>query len=239
MKHPSRIILLVLLLLTGCTSRQSPVIGLTMAYWDGKYSINKSYVDAIRDNGGEVRIIPCSDNADLLRRQLKELDGIVFIGGRDYIPEWYGKTLHPSMTVMDTHRASFDSLFIHLALESGKPILGICAGEQLLNIASGGKLFQDIPDHRGVQHSIYITPSTRLAALYGDSMMVNSWHHQCVDPDHLHPDYIISAWSADSIVEAIEYSGKQWIMGTQFHPERFPIDQRDKLFTLFIQETQK
>lgn len=235
----TRILLLVMILLSACSADKEPVIGVTMVYWQDKYSIDKTYVDAVRQNGGRVRLIPCSEDEALLRRELRELDGILFIGGRDYVPEWYGKSMHPSMTLMDPHRARFDSLFMHLALESGKPVLGICAGEQLIAIATGGKLIRDIPDHRGTEHMIRIEPDSRLHALYGDSLLVNSWHHQCVEPEYLHPDFRITALSADSIVEAIEYTGKQWIMGTQFHPERLPREQRDQLLSLFIREAAK
>lgn len=236
----TRILLLVtIILLAACSADKEPVIGVTMVYWQNHYSVHKTYVDAVRENGGRVRLIPCSVDEELLRRELRELDGILFIGGRDYIPEWYGKSMHPTMELMDPQRARFDSLFMQLALESGKPILGVCAGEQLISIATGGKLIRDIPDHRGVEHMIGIEKDSRMHALYGDSLLVNSWHHQCVEPEFLNPDFRITAWSEDSIVEAIEYQGKQWIIGTQFHPERLPREQRDQLLSLFIREAGK
>lgn len=235
-----RFLLLVLaFLLSACSADKEPIIGITMVYWKNNYSIHKTYVDAVRENGGRARLIPCSEDEALLRKELKELDGIVFIGGRDYDPSWYGKTMHPSMELMDPHRGRFDSLFMHLALESGKPILSVCAGEQLLNIATGGKLIRDIPNHRGTEHMIRIEEDSRLHALYGDSLLVNSWHHQCVEAEFLNPDFCITAWSPDSIVEAIEYRGKRWILGTQFHPERLPREKRDQLFSLFIREAAK
>ncbi|MDX9780855.1 MAG: gamma-glutamyl-gamma-aminobutyrate hydrolase family protein [Candidatus Neomarinimicrobiota bacterium] len=236
----TRILLLLLVfLLIACSGDREPLIGLSMDYRQNHYSIHKTYVDAVRENGGRVRLIPCSDDEALLRKELKEIDGIILIGGQDYDPAWYGKTIHPSMSLMDPHRGRFDSLFVHLALESGKPILGVCAGEQLLNIATGGKLIRDIPGHRGTEHMIYIESDSRLQALYGDSLLVNSWHHQCVEPGFLNPDFRITAWSADSIVEAVEYTGRQWILGTQFHPERLPCEQRDRMFSLFIREAAK
>ena len=234
MKKYLILVVLSVILLLSCSSQKDPVIGMTMSYWEGKYSVNKSYVDAIRENGGRVRLIPCSEDKTLLKEELNELDGFVFIGGRDYPPQWYGKEMHPTMVLMDEHRASFDSLFMHLALESGKPILGICAGEQLLDIATGGKLIRDIPDHRGVKHMIHTENNSLIKELYGDSILVNSWHHQCVDPAYLNENFKITAWSADSIVECIEYQGKQWIVGTQFHPKRLPQEQRDKLISLFL-----
>ena len=223
----------------SCSQDKSPVIGISMSYWEGKYSIHKTYVDAIRENGGRVRLIPCTDDTELLRREIKELDGFVFIGGRDYIPEWYGKEMHPSMVKMDLHRAAFDTLFMAMAIESGKPVLGICAGEQLMNIATGGKLFRDVPGHRGVKHMIRTEDNSMINDLFGDSILVNSWHHQCVDPAYLNKDFEVTAWSADSIVESIEYKGDQWLMGTQFHPERLPEDQRDKIIGAFLLECRK
>jgi putative glutamine amidotransferase len=108
-----------------------------------------------------------------------------------------------------------------------------------MNIATGGKLFRDIPNHRGVKHMIHAETNSMIHDLYGDSILVNSWHHQCVDPAYLNENYLVTAWSADSIVECIEWQGDQWMMGTQFHPERLPEEQRDKLITLFIHECWK
>ncbi|MDD4962035.1 MAG: gamma-glutamyl-gamma-aminobutyrate hydrolase family protein [Candidatus Marinimicrobia bacterium] len=80
--------LFLLVLLSACSADKEPVIGVTMVYWQNHYSIHKTYADAIRENGGRLRLIPCSEDEKLLRRELAELDGIVFIGGRDYDPSW-------------------------------------------------------------------------------------------------------------------------------------------------------
>ncbi|MFO7841643.1 MAG: gamma-glutamyl-gamma-aminobutyrate hydrolase family protein [Fidelibacterota bacterium] len=239
MKYRIPIIILLLLTLTACGNRREPLIGLSMAYRDGRYYINKSYVDAVRENGGRVRLIPCTQDSVLLKKELKDIDGIIFTGGRDYPPEWYGRSMHHTVNVMDIHRARYDSLFAQLALKSGKPVLGICAGVQLLAVATGGKLIRHVTGHRSSPHEIAIRPDSRMAGLFGDSMTVNSWHHQVVDPKYLNPDFRITAWAPDSIVEAIEYTGKQWIMGTQFHPERLSEELRDEFFTLFIREAGK
>jgi len=236
MKKLLLITLIISTLFLSCSRQKNPVIGLTMSYWEGKYIVNKSYVDAIRENGGRVRLIPCTDDVDLIEQEISEMDGFVFVGGRDYIPEWYGKDMHSSMVKMDLHRAAFDTLFMKMAIESGKPILGICAGEQLMNIATGGKLIRDIPGHRGVKHTIRLEKSSKIAELFGDSMTVNSWHHQCVEPAYLNENFKVTAWSADSIVECIEWQGDQWMLGTQFHPERLPKDQRDKIIGMFLKE---
>ena len=234
MKIKNFLIIIIITLLLSCSTKQEPIIAIGSSYWDGKYYINKSYIDAIRENGGRVRLIPCTDNKEILSAELQEVDGFVFIGGRDYFPHWYGKDMHPTMSVMHEHRASFDSLYIHLAFESGKAMLGICAGEQIMNIATGGKLFRDIPNHRGVEHMIDIAEGSRLHSLFGDSLLVNSWHHQCVDPAHLSEKFAVTALSRDSIIECIEFNSDRWVMGTQFHPERLPKEQRDKIFTSFI-----
>ena len=236
MKKLLLLTIIIITVFTSCSRQSSPVIGMTMSYWEGKYIVNKTYVDAIRENGGRVRLIPCTDDINLIEQEIKELDGFVFVGGRDYIPEWYGKDMHPTMVNMDLHRAAFDTLFMKMAIESEKPILGICAGEQLMNIATGGKLIRDIPNHRGVEHMIYLEDNSKISELFGDSLSVNSWHHQCVEPEYLNKNFKITAWSKDAIVECIEWQGGQWIMGTQFHPERLPIEQRDKIIGAFLHE---
>ena len=223
----------------SCSKQDAPVIGMTMTYWEGKYILNKSYVDAIRENGGRVRVIPCTEDIGLLKQEIREMDGFVFTGGRDYIPEWYGKDMHSSMVTMDLHRAAFDTLFMKMAIESKKPILGICAGEQLMAIATGGKLIRDISGHRGVEHTIYTEENSLINELFGDSLLVNSWHHQCVEAQYLNDNFKISALSSDSIVECIEWQGDQWILGTQFHPERLPEDQRNKIIMEFLKECKK
>jgi putative glutamine amidotransferase len=232
-------IIIAFTLLLSCENNKQVTIAIGTTYWEGKYSINKTYIDALRENGAHVRLIPCTEDESTLLADIQDVDGFVFIGGRDYFPHWYGKDMHPSMEVMHPHRALFDSLFMHLALQTDKPILGICAGEQLLNIVTGGKLFRDIPNHRSVTHIINTKNNSHIHSLFADSMLVNSWHHQCVDPNYLNSDFHVTAWSKDSIVECIEYKGKRWIMGTQFHPERLEKTQRDLLFSKFIQEARK
>ena len=239
MKKSLLVFIITFTILFSCSREKAPVIGMNMSYWEGKYSINKSYVDAIRENGGRVRLIPCTDDIDLLREEIKDVDGFVFIGGSDYMPEWYGKEMHHSIVLMDLHRASFDTLFMNMAFDAGKPILGICAGEQLMVIATGGKLIRDISGHRGVEHKIHTVKGSMINELFGDSLLVNSWHHQCVEPENLNKNFTVTAWSPDSIVECIEWQGDPWMLGTQFHPERMPKEQRDMLIRFFLNQCRK
>jgi gamma-glutamyl-gamma-aminobutyrate hydrolase PuuD len=154
-------------------------------------------------------------------------DGVLLIGGRDYDPADYGESPHPE-TVMNRMRPHFDIAFGKAVLKREMPVLGICAGCQLLNIVSGGKLIQHLEnaeEHRnGVFHRAKILQDgffARGAGLSaGDEMTVNSYHHQAVSPAAVGAGFNITAQAFDGSVEAIEREGSRMVLGVQFHPER-------------------
>lgn len=196
--------------------------------------VNWNYVACVIAAGGLPILLAPVDAADVAAL-LDALDGLVLTGGRDYDPAAYGQARHPATQLIDPRRHEFDLALARTALARGMPVLGICAGAQLLNIALGGTLVQHIPDAFGAAvnhqwgggeepfHDIEVAPGSRLAAIVGNGRLsVNSSHHQAVDAvgRGLH----IVARAPDGVPEAIEGQGEEdgFTLGVQWHPERMP-----------------
>ncbi len=207
-----------------------PLIGISLGY-SSKNSVNSAYVDAVIRNGGVPYLVPVTDDVEILRQIVSELDGIVFSGGEDFDPGFFGAEKHPNLEYVNDKRDLYDLTLFKLASDRNVPILGICRGLQLMNIAMGGTLYQDIPsekpsdiDHRPnlggsyLAHSVKLLPGSRAHKLLGaDSVMVNSLHHQGIW--ELAPGLKVSGWSNDSIPEVIEASPYRPMLAVQFHPE--------------------
>jgi putative glutamine amidotransferase len=188
-----------------------------------------TYVDSLRRAGAiPVLIPPQPENA---RDLIEELDGILLAGGDDCDPAVYGEESHPSVEPMDPRRQSNDLALAKVAREHGIPTLGICLGLQMMNVAAGGTLMQDIdsqvetdirhaskPENRG-RHDVVIEQGTKLASILSNSreLNVNSSHHQAIKkvPD----DLKVTAHAPDGIVEGLEDPGHPFYVGVQWHPE--------------------
>ncbi len=169
--------------------------------------------------------------------------GLLLCGGGDLDPALFGQEdrgSHPPDPVQDRAELAL----VRYYLRAGKPILGICRGMQVLNVALGGTLIQDLPPaqtqrHLGQGdqdriHPISLAPGGFLEKLYGASLTVNSWHHQAVD--RLGEGLVPSAWAAEGVLEALELRDKP-VFGVQFHPERMdPARTGDgsRIFTLWM-----
>jgi gamma-glutamyl-gamma-aminobutyrate hydrolase PuuD len=187
-----------------------------------------------------VLMVPSVDKDGIIHRSnirlsdyAKHLDGLVLQGGADVAPESYGEAPLSLEWVGDRVRDVYEMELLHEFVEAGKPVLGICRGAQLINVAHGGTLYQDIktlkPDsfeHRSERHydanthEIDIMPGTGLAKLYpGEkAVCVNSIHHQAVKD--LGRDLVVEARSVpDQMIEAIRWTGKGYVFGVQWHPE--------------------
>jgi len=168
-------------------------------------------------------ILPTVQTAAQAEELLSRLDGIVFSGGEDVSPAYYGETKLNSTVECDSIRDLSDSLLARAALRSGKPVLAICRGSQLMNVMLGGSLYQDIPSqrpdavvHADTTHLVGLEPGSLLYRLYGpDSLKVNSFHHQAVKAEA--PGITVVARAADGIVEAWE---TPQVTAVQFHPEK-------------------
>ena len=219
-----------------------PVIGITPC------SRVDDYVESVKRAGGEPRVL---SNGDDPAAVLAEVDGVLLTGGLDVDPAQYGETPHPT-TEAAPERDKFELPLSRGAVAQDLPLFAICRGVQVLNVAGGGTLVQDIPsaidsrlDHAvnvpkdRIAHSVRVMPNTRLAAALGASAElatcdVNSRHHQAVG--RLAPAFIASAVSPDGIVEAIERPGAAFCVGVQWHPENFwRTGEFDGLFREFVE----
>lgn len=187
-----------------------------------------------------VFMVPSVDKDGLIHRSnirlsdyAKHLDGLVLQGGSDIAPESYGEQPLKSEWAGDRVRDIYEMELMHEFVEADKPVLGICRGAQMINVAFGGTLYQDInaqvPDtfaHRNADtydknyHEVIIQPDTGLARLYPGTLRakVNSIHHQSIKT--LGRDLVVEAWSeSDRMVEAMRWQGRGYVFGVQWHPE--------------------
>lgn len=217
---------------------ERPVVGICVDHVDhfprpdrdrSYFKLYPSYVDSVIRAGATPLVIPMADDIDALRPLLNLVHGVLFVGGDDYPAEWFGKqTLDCETPVTDT-RATFDRAFTDLLLnETRLPILGVCAGLQMMVIATGGSLIQDLPpselqhrsDPQGYrEHALSIAPDSILARAVGTTeTTVNSLHHQAVE--NAGPIMRAVAWAPDGVIEACEIPDHPFRVGVQWHPER-------------------
>ena len=236
--------LILILLVSACGGEhRPPVIGITCSRTDtGATSLTATYTEAIVRAGGVAVVLPTVGSAGEAERLLDILDGIVFSGGEDVTPAWYGESILNETVYVDTLRDRSDSLLARAALASGKPILAICRGAQLMNVMLGGSLYQDLPTQLGTavkhgggaHHPIGLTEGSVLRELFGmDSILVNSYHHQAVKD--LAPGLTVTARSADGVVEGYQ-TPRIW--ATQFHPEKMLKAGEEQWLPLFERFTQ-
>lgn len=219
-----------------------PLIGVTPC------SRLTDYLESVKRAGGEPVVLKMSDTAaDVLAR----VDGVLLTGGADVDPALYGQDPH-ERTEVDPDRDRFEVPLARAALAADAPLLAICRGVQVLNVAAGGTLVQDLPSQapsdlqhsidvpkNHVAHTVRIEPGSRLAAVIGgaariDACAVNSRHHQAVDA--VAPDFVVSAVSPDGVIEAIERPSAPYCLGVQWHPENFwRTGEFDSLFRSFVE----
>lgn len=191
------------------------------------------YLESVRRAGGEPRVLSIDSSPTL-----EGLDGLLFTGGGDVDPAHYGDARHPNSNEPDAARDAFELALAKLALEKNTPVLAICRGLQVVNVAAGGTLIQDIPAQSNqalahqvdspsyaIAHEVWVTAGTVLAGVMreelGDSevLQVNSRHHQAIG--RTAEGFTISATAPDGIVEAIERPSARFCIGVQWHPENF------------------
>ena len=208
--------------------RTRPVVGIT------RCSKLDDYVRSVEQAGGLPRVLEFGESPDAV---LSEVDAVLLTGGGDVDPALYGALRHPTVQDAEPGRDAFEIELTRRAMEADVPLLAICRGAQVLNVAAGGTLVQDIPssvtsdlahtqpDPTAHCHDIAVTPGTRLAATLGAHLesacacRVNSRHHQSVG--RLGDGLVASATAPDGVIEAIEMPSSHFCIGVQWHPENF------------------
>ncbi|MGV0850964.1 gamma-glutamyl-gamma-aminobutyrate hydrolase family protein [Mycolicibacterium phlei] len=221
-------------------SEVRPLVGLTTylqqaqtGVWDVRASFLPAiYFEGVELAGGIATLLPPQPVDDVVvERLLDGLDALVITGGPDVLPDNYGQEFHPATnkeTPDHRTRDAFELALVHGALRRGLPLLGICRGAQVLNVALGGTLHQHLPDvvghTRHQQGNAVFSTSTvrtvegsRLASLIGETSEVQCYHHQALD--RLGTDLVVSARDDEGVVEAVEMPGDTFVLGVQWHPE--------------------
>jgi putative glutamine amidotransferase len=223
----SAVSLLLILFTTYLADARPPVIGLL--YQPAMFRILESsgvdqlnaYRSALKKHGGVVIELSPAQNEKTLAKRIAQLDGLLLPGGSlDVDPIHYNQKRQKRLLKIDP---TMDALQFRLLREARKhqlPVLGICLGQQAINVFYGGSLLQDIPSgkHKGKDHAITVMQDSVLGEIMNATgIVVNSRHHQAVQ--RVAPGFIASASAADGIIEVIEHKGDPFIMGVQFHPE--------------------
>jgi putative glutamine amidotransferase len=193
------------------------------------------YEESVRRAGGELRVLDVQ--ADHPPDIVSQVDGVLHTGGGDVDPSFYGESKHATFDAAETGRDAFELDLVRRALAADLPVFAICRGIQVLNVARGGSLVQDIPDQVpgtlghtnrepafAIAHDVWINTGTLLDRLMHerldtDTYPVNSRHHQAVKT--LGEGLVVTATAPDGIVEAIEDPSKRFCLGVQWHPENF------------------
>ncbi|MGB3683143.1 MAG: gamma-glutamyl-gamma-aminobutyrate hydrolase family protein [Rubrobacteraceae bacterium] len=192
------------------------------------------YVDGVAQAGGAPVVLPPAMDARAADSVVDTLDGLLLSGGSDLHPSYYGEDPIPELDVIIPERDELEMVLLDGALRRGIPVFGICRGLQVLNVALGGTLYQDLPSqvdqdllkHRQTTpkwqatHEIEVLGDTHAAECIGaGALKVNSYHHQAIKD--LAEDFTVSAKSSDGIVEAVEYRdlSERWIVAVQWHAE--------------------
>jgi putative glutamine amidotransferase len=242
--------------MSGLASRR-PVIGIPCGvYPDAWYTPTNgnaiSYLRAIEAAGGVPALIHLTRNADVLDAHYRRCDALLLAGGEDVHPSCYGATPHPKLGNPNPFQDEVEIALTRRAAAEGKPILGICRGVQLLNVALGGTLYQDIPselpgalnheestaqrDMAHLAHPLDLDASSWLAGqLDADQLTVNTLHHQALRD--IAPGLRVVGRAPDGLVEAVEGDSESLIVGVQCHPEELweRADPRwARLFTGFV-----
>ena len=231
---------------------QRPVIGITCYLEEARFSIwqqqaailPRTYLDAVLRAGGVPVVLPAL--GDGFAEYVAHIDGLILAGGADLDPAAYHQQPHAQTVGVQPHRDSFEFDLLNAALEANLPVLGVCRGMQLLNVALGGTLHQHLPESNGnAEHrpvpgtfggcTVKLAPLSRLATIFGDTTNVRCHHHQAADEPA--PALTVTGRATDGTTEAVELPDKDFVLGVQWHPEENPDD--DRLFAALVEASRK
>lgn len=220
-------------------------------HWEGsaRSRVNQAYVESILQAGATPLIIPVMEDEGALQAALETCQGLLLTGGQDIAPLLYGQEPRKGLGEVSDQRDRYDLALFSLARSMNLPVFGICRGMQLINVAEGGDLYQDLADQdifslkhlqegrrNQVSHTVSLEKGSRLHALLGDRVPVNSFHHQAVK--ELAPGYRPAAWSEDRVLEAMEAEDmdRKPVFAVQWHPEELAAEREDmaSLFSYFV-----
>ncbi len=215
------------------------------------FQFNGNYPAALAASGALPLIIPLGMPEDALRAVFERLDGLCLPGGGDVDPAHFAEEPHPALGAIDALRDAAELTLARWALAADLPVLGICRGVQLLNVAAGGSLYQDLAAQLSAagrhnfklaetpwerpMHRVRLAAGSRLAGVFdADELMTNSFHHQAVKQPG--GGFLVVARADDGVIEGIEDPARRFALGVQWHPEgMFATDLRSRrLFAAFV-----
>lgn len=214
--------------------KRFPLIGISGSInkEEDSHSLPRSYMQALTEAGAVPVLLSLDMDEEQLKSCLDRLDGLLLAGGNDVSPSQFGEAPLPGLGEVNPLRDQTELRLIAAAMERELPVLGICRGIQMMNVALGGSLWQDLPSQqpkacghrqnclgRYPSHRVQIVPGTLLNRLTGlEELEVNSFHHQAVrEPGG---ELSVCAYCTDGVVEAIEHPSLPFFLGVQWHPER-------------------
>lgn len=238
-------------------NKKAPIIGITLDYEETPtyskmpwYALRENYCAAVSQLGAVP--LPLPHEVGLVAEYLNLIDGLMITGGAfDVSPALYGdSSVHETITLKE-RRTKFEWAITQGCFEQNKPILGICGGEQLLNVILGGTLIQHIPDavenaleheqknpRTEAGHAVSVVPNTLLHSIVSNPLLhVNTAHHQAVGK--VAPNMVVNATTSDGVIEGIEHVSHPFCLGVQWHPE-YHVDAADgKIFEAFVEAAKR
>jgi len=206
--------------------------------------VYEDYVKSVESAGGIPIVLPVTTDEEIVKQLAEEIDGLLLTGGVDVNPLEYGEEPLEQQGGISPERDKFEIALLKAVIDLKKPVFAICRGLQIMNIAYGGTLYQDLTyiskktlKHQqgsvnlgDETHSVFVEKDSYLHDIFGEKVMTNSFHHQAVK--EVAKGFKVTAWSKDDIVEGIEKEGDCSVVGVQWHPERMA-DEHEHMLKLF------